>query len=210
MPPEDLVLPRFAAEPPQALLPSGAWSQQLTQEFLSACLRIRSGGLGDPAEVEFYPDRTWSGRTYVPATCMTDDRELFGLVSFLPAFEDGEQPSHFAATADWTQETAQSNPDWTIDFCDEVVGGWRGSLGEVAAMTAVWGRALDPGASRTAKVASAELAGVVVDQCILLDGLFTLLAPDDYLGQTLEIALYDSDGRELARESLYAEDENAA
>ena len=76
MPPEDRFVPRFAAEPPQDLLPYGRWSQTLTQEFLSACLRIDSAGdeLGEPDEVTWYPDRTWHGRTFVPATALHRQR----------------------------------------------------------------------------------------------------------------------------------------
>ena len=57
MPPEDRFVPRFAAEPPQDLLPYGRWSQTLTQEFLAACLRIDSEGedLGEPDEVDLVP-----------------------------------------------------------------------------------------------------------------------------------------------------------
>jgi len=40
------------------------------------------------------------------------------------------------------------------------------------------------------------------------DGRFTLLAPDDYFGDTLEVVLLGSDGRELVRESLYEDDED--
>ena len=35
---------------------------------------------------------------------------------------------------------------------------------------------------------------------------FTLLAPDDYRGDTLDTKLYDAKGKELARESLYEDD----
>ena len=69
-------------------------------------------------------------------------------------------------------------------------------------MTAVWGTPLDKGAM----TATAELGEVVVDQCTLADGRFTLLAPDAYRGATLEVALYDSHGKELTRESLYSDD----
>ena len=92
MPPEDRFVPRFAAEPPQDLLPYGRWSQTLTQEFLAACLRIDSEGeeLGEPDEVTWYPDRTWHGRTFVPATALTSQGyELFGYVSYAPG-GDGE------------------------------------------------------------------------------------------------------------------------
>ena len=41
--------------------------------------------LGEPGEIGFYPDRTWHGRTYVPATARTSNGfELFGYVSFRP------------------------------------------------------------------------------------------------------------------------------
>ncbi|MDX6732803.1 MAG: hypothetical protein QOC54_2751, partial [Baekduia sp.] len=109
---------------------------------------------------------------------------------------------HFTATADWTEETAEANPEWRIDLCEEVVGGWRGEQGKVAAMTLVWGT---PVVDRVA-VATAELGGLTVDQCLLIENRFTLLAPDDYRGDTLDVAVFDGLGRELARESLYADD----
>lgn len=202
MPPVDRAVPRFAAEPPQAARPDGDWEQRLREEFLAACLRLDGDELGDPGEVRFFPDRTWSGRTYQPAVASTDaGLDLFGLVSFRPAFDDGDEPEAFAATADWTDETAASNPDWRVDLCDEVVGGWRGAGGEVAAMTVVWGSPVGIDAA----IATAELGDEIVDQCALDGDRFTLLAPDALHGLTLEVALYGEDGRELARESLYAD-----
>ena len=56
-------------------------------------------------------------------------------------------------------------------------------------------------------MATAELAGLVVDHCELRDGRFTLLAPDDYRGDLLDIRLFNERGEELARESLYDEAE---
>ena len=204
MPPEDRFVPRFAAEPPQELLPYGRWAERLQQEFLAACLEL-DDEVGEPGELVWFPDRTWGGRTYVPVTCRTSTGlELYGAVSFAPAVEDGQEPDHFRATADWTEETVESNPDWTIDLCEEVVGGWRGEQGKVAAMTLVWGT---PVVDRVA-IATAELAGLTVDQCALVDNRFTLLAPDDYRGDTLEVALFDAGGRELAREALWDEDED--
>ncbi len=202
MPPTDRLVARFAAEPPQEPLPYGRWADRLREEFLAACLTI-DDEVGEPGDIVWFPDRTWSGRTYVPATCRTSTGiELFGVVSFAPAVEDGQEPEAFSATADWTEETVEANPDWTIDLCDEVVGGWRGENGNVAAMTLVWGT---PVVDRVA-VATAELAGLAVDQCALVEDRFTLLAPDDYRGDTLEIAVFDGGGKELARESLYDDD----
>jgi hypothetical protein len=201
MPPEERLVPRFAAEPPQDLLPYGRWAERLQSEFLAACLAVDTGGedLGDPGEVVWYPDRTWHGRTFVPATVRTaNGYELYGYVSYLPA-TDEDEPSDFHATADFTADVAEANPEWTIDICDEVVGSWRGEEGQVAAMTLVWGRPLkDEGA-----VVTAELARLTVDQCLVTEGRFTLLAPDDYRGDTLELAVFDRRGNQVARESLY-------
>jgi hypothetical protein len=204
MPPEPRFVIRFAAEPPQEGLPYGRWAEQLQAEFLAACLRIDGEGenLGEPGEITWFPDRTYGGRTYVPATARTTTGyELFGHVSFVRD-EEGE-PADFASEADFTGETAEANPDWQIDLCDEVVGAWRGEHGGVAAMTLVWGVPL----VRDGAIATAELADLAVDQCQLVEGRFTLLAPDDYRGDTLDVKLFDVRGNELARESLYEDDD---
>jgi hypothetical protein len=206
VPPEDRVVPRFAAEPPQDLLPYGGWAQRLQEEFLAACLHLDSEGedLGEPGDIVWYPDRTWHGRTFVPATARTANGfELYGYVSYAPG-ADGEEPADFHSAADFTADTAEANPDWEIDLCEEVVGTWRGEQGKAAAMTLVWGRPMVEGAV----IATAELDDLAVDQCVVLDGRFTLLAPDDYRGDTLEVKLFDRRGEELARESLYAEDDD--
>jgi hypothetical protein len=205
MPPESRFVPRFAAEPPQDLLPYGRWAETLRGEFLAACLHIDAGDdeLGEPGDIVWYPDRTWHGRTFVPATAPTSTGlELFGYVSFAPA-AGVEEAGDFHATADVTAETAAANPDWAIDLCDEVVGSWRGEEGQIAAITLVWGRPLVDGAA----IATAELADLAVDQCTLVEERFTLLAPDDYRGDTLDVKLFDARGGEVARESLYAEDD---
>jgi hypothetical protein len=207
MPPEERFVPRFAAEPPQEDLPYGRWQERLTEEFLAAALRLEDEPeeLGEPGDVIWYPDRTWHGRTYVPGTSRTSaGYELFGYVRFVPA-QEGEEPQEFSASVDFTEETADRNPDWSLDLCEEVIGSWRGQFGAVGAMTLVWGRPLMSGG----RIVTAELADLAVDQCELVDERFTLIAPDDYRGDLLEIRLFDVKGRELARESLYAgEDED--
>jgi hypothetical protein len=206
VPPEERFLPRFAAEPPLEELPYGRWAERLSGEFLAACRALDTDGedLGEPGELRWYPDRTWHGRTYVPGTSITaNGYELFGYVRFVPAPKDGN-PSDFSAHVDFTEETAERNPDWTLDLCDEVIGAWRGHAGAVAAMTLIWGRPLISGGA----IVTAELADLAVDQCELIDERFTLIAPDDYRHDLLEIKLFGAKGQELARESLYAgEDE---
>jgi hypothetical protein len=206
MTPEPRFLPRFVAEPSQEDLPYGRWEERLRQEFLAAVLPLQEEEpeLGEPGTIVWYPDRTWHGRTFVPATSITSSGyELFGYVRFLPAGEDS-QPSEFHAQADFTAETAERNPDWGLDLCDEVIGEWRGENGAVAAITLVWGRTLVSGG----RIATAELAELAVDQCPLVEERFTLIAPDDYRHDLLDIKLFDGKGRELARESLYAGDED--
>lgn len=204
MPPESRFVPRFAAEPPQEGLPYGRWADTLRQELLAACLGLDADGedIGEPGEIDWYPDRTYAGRTYVPATIPTSEGyEIFGFVSF--AEGDGGAPGDFAAHADVTSETAERNPDWKLDLSDEVIGRWRGEQGNVADLTLVWGRPTGAGGA----IVTGELAGLAVDQCALVEDRFTLVAPDAYRGDYLDVKLFDSRGRELASESLYVDDE---
>ena len=204
MPPEERFVPRFAAEPPQEDLPYGRWEERLREEFLAGFGELEGAQeVGEPGQVVWYPDRTWHGRTYVPATSLTSNgQELFGYVRFVPAGASGGEPSDFRAHVDFTAETAERNPDWQMDLCDEVIGTWRGHSGAVASMTLVWGRPLLSGGH----IATAELADLAVDECELIEERFTLIAPDDYRHDLLEIALFGAKGQELARESLYADD----
>jgi hypothetical protein len=209
MPPEERFVTRFAAEPPQDWPASGRWADTLQAEFLGACLRIDTEGedLGEAGVPTWYPDRTWNGRTYIPVTAQTTSGfELFGYVSFAPgdpeAEGDAQEPSDFAASADFTDELAAAHPEWRMDLCDEVIGHWRGESGHVADMTLVWGVPQIRGGT----IATAELADLCVDQCLLTDDRFTLIAPDAYRQDFLEIKLFNVRGEELARESLYADD----
>jgi hypothetical protein len=202
VPPTDRFVISFAAEPPQEGLPYGRWAETLKGHFLGAVQQIDTEGeeLGDPGEIAWFPDRTYGGRTYIPAVARTSGGfELFGYVSFA---EGAGGPADFQASADFTSEVAESNPDWKLDLNDEVIGGWRGELGNTADMTLVWGVPLIPGG----EIVTAELANLAVDQCELSDQRFTLIAPDNYRSDYLEIKLWGKSGDELAAESLYVED----
>jgi hypothetical protein len=202
VPPEERFVVRFGAEPPQETLPSGRWAETLRGELMSACLGFDED-VGEINEIDWHPDRTWAGRTYVPATARTSSGlDVFGYVAYSPADDDHPEPADFTAFADFTDETAEANPEWKLDLCDEVIGGWRGEHGRVAALTLVWGRALTGGGA----IVTAELAGIAVDQCALADQRFTLIAADNYKGDFLEVHLWDSRGGELASESLYDDD----
>ena len=81
-------------------------------------------------------------------------------------------PSTLLASAVWlpaVTDTAEANPDWAIDLCDEVIGTWRGEEGNVAAMTLVnepgtrsWGELLTT-AARARGAAGAVADGIVRD-----------------------------------------------
>ncbi len=119
--------------------------------------------IGDPGEIAWFPDRTYSGRTYVPAVARTSEGyELFGYR--LVHGGRGTGPSDFRASADFTSELAEANPDWKLDLNDEVIGSWRGELGNTADITLVWGVPLVAGG----ELVTAELANLAVDQCELI------------------------------------------
>jgi hypothetical protein len=202
MPPTDRFVISFAASPPQEPLPYGRWADTLKSHFLAACAQIDTEGeeIGDPGEIDWFPDRSFAGRTYIPAVARTGEGyEVFGFVSFT---EGAGGPGDFEAQADFTSEVAESNPDWKLDLNDDVIGSWRGDQGKSADMTLVWGVPMIPGGS----VVTAELANLAVDQCELTDQRFTLLAPDNYRGDFLEVKLWSSRGQELAQESLYVDE----
>jgi len=202
VPPVARPVPSFAAEPPQEGLPYGRWAERLERELRGAWAALdgEGGDLGEPGAIEWYPDRTWHGRRYVPATTISSTGyELYGYVRFVTGLQGESEPTELTAHVDFTEETAERHPEWRLDVCDEVIGSWRGSEGNVASMTLVWGRPL-VGAG---KVVTAELGPATVDQCELIRDRFTLIAPDDYRGDLLELVLWGGRAQELARESLY-------
>ena len=206
MPPTDRFVISFAAEPPQEPLPYGRWADTLRNHFLASFRELDTEGeqIGEPGEIAWFPDRSYSGRTYVPGVARTtEEYELFGFVSFT---ETSGGPSDFEARVDFTAELAEANPDWKLDLNDDVVGSWRGEQGNSAEMTLVWGVPLIPGG----ETVTAELADLAVDQCQLIEQRFTLIAPDNYRSDYLEIKLWSKAGDELARESLYVEEEEEA
>jgi hypothetical protein len=208
MPPTNRPLPHFIAEPPHEVDPYGRWGERLGEAFLAACAAIEDiPGDARPDEVAWYPQRSWCGRTYVPATAAAGEGlEFYGYVSFTRP-EDGE-PSDFRAVADFTDETADQNPHWKLDLSDEVIGRWRGPGEARGDVTLVWGVPLGPGMAGAA-VATAELDGEAVDQCGLGGARrFTLIALDAVSGLVpddlyLEVKLWGGRSEPLAVESLY-------
>ena len=139
----------------------------------------------------------------MPATAPTaEGYELFGYVSYTREHE-GAQAADFKAVVDYTDETAENNPDWSLDLSDQEIGHWRGPDGRRGVITLVWGVALVAGGA----VATSELGPTTTDQCALVDDRFTLVSLDAYTGDFVEVRLYGAKGAELATESLYEDDE---
>jgi hypothetical protein len=209
MPPVRRPIPRFIADASVEGLPYGRWAQRLRDEFAKACEPHVSEAGGPPGEVTWFPERGWGRRVYVPAVApvegAAEPSEYFGFVSF--ARSDEGTTKDFEARADFTDVTADQNPDWLIDLNEEVIGSWRGEADRRGDVTLVWGTPL----IRGAKAATAELEAEVVDQTPVTDERFTLIALDAVKGFPdelfLEIKLWSEQAQQLAAESLYEEPE---
>ncbi|HEX5762303.1 MAG TPA: hypothetical protein VFY04_04195 [Solirubrobacterales bacterium] len=225
MAPNPRPIPRFIADSTQEGIPHGRFAERLAAEFRSACERLDElpSGTVIPAQFEWFPERAWGGRVWVPCTARAQAAdpasgatypdlegktrtgttlELFGHVSYL--LQEGGDPTDFEATADFTDVLAEDNPDWRIDLNDEVIGRWRGENGRAGKVTLVWGRPL----VRGAVAATAELDEETVDQEAISDGRFTLVALDalENFGDDffMNVKLWSRRADELASESLYA------
>jgi hypothetical protein len=189
----------FAAEPPQEPLPYGRWAEALADRFLEAAQEEAESEIG---EITWFPERTFNGRTYVPAVApMSAGGEVCGYVSYSREHE-GAQATDFRADAYATEDTAADNPDWQLDLNDEEIGHFRSSHGRRGKVTLVWGEALVPNGA----VATAELGPTTTDQCELIENRFTLVSLDDFTGDYIEVRLWGARGAELASEPLYEED----
>jgi hypothetical protein len=208
VPPNPRPIPRFIADSTQEGIPHGRFAERLAESFGQACGAIEElpEDVEPPAELDWFPERAWGGRVWVPCTARVEGPngplELFGYVSY--AQPEGGEPDDFQAKADFTDVLADDNPDWKIDLNDEVIGRWRGENGRAGAVTLVWGRPLLAGAV----AAGAELDRETVDQEVVSDGRFTLLALDALEGYGdeiyLEVKLWNRRGQVVASESLYA------
>jgi hypothetical protein len=208
MAPTPRPIPRFIADTTQEGIPHGRFAERLREEFANAVEAIEDlpGGPELSAEVDWFPERAWGGRVWVPCSARTESEEgrleLFGHVSYVQPPEG--EPHDFAARADFTDILAEDNPDWRIDLNDDVIGRWRGENGRAGAVTLVWGRPLIRGPVAATAVLEAE----TVDQELISQGRFTLIALDALEGYGdeifMEVKLWSRRADELASETLYA------
>jgi hypothetical protein len=205
-------IPRFIADTSQEGIAAGRFAARLREAFVEAIDRVTDlpAGATVPEELDWFPERAWAGRVWVPCSARTasDEGTLehFGHVSYDLPSGDGD-PTGFAATADFTDVLSEDNADWKIDLNDDVIGRWRGENGRAGAVTLVWGRPL----VRGAVAATAELDGEAVDQEEISRDRFTLVALDalEAYGDDIFMAvkLWTRRAQELASESLYASDD---
>jgi hypothetical protein len=206
--PTERPIPRFIADTTQEGIPHGRFAERLREEFEKAVADIEGlpAGVEVPAEVDWFPERAWGGRVWVPCSAKTESEEgrleLFGHVSYVQPPEG--EPRDFAVKADFTDILAEDNPDWRIDLNDDVIGRWRGENGRAGAVTLVWGRPLVRGAVAATAVLEAE----TVDQELVSQDRFTLIALDALEGfgdeVFMEVKLWSRRADELASETLYA------
>lgn len=207
MPPDPRPFPHFVADSSQEGIPSGRFAERLAEVLRETVPSIEDlpGGVELPEEIEWYPERAWGGRVWVPVTARTDSAdgpiEIFGHVSYVQPAE-GDQ-TDFRAVADFTDVFAEDNPDWRIDLNDDVVGRWTGEQGMSGDMTLIWGRPLVQGAV----AATAQIETKTVDQEPVSQGRFTLIALDALSGYGddlfCEVKLWSRRAKELASETLY-------
>jgi len=201
-------IPRFIADTTQEGIPHGRFAERLREEFAKAVGAVADlpAGAEVPAEVDWFPERAWGGRVWVPCSVKTESEEgrleLFGHVSYVQP--PGGEPADFEAKADFTDILAEDNPDWRIDLNDDVIGRWRGENSRAGAVTLVWGRPL----VRGAVAATAVLESETVDQELVSQDRFTLIALDALEGYGddvfMEVKLWSRRADELASETLYA------
>jgi hypothetical protein len=201
-------IPRFIADTSQEGIPHGRFAERLREELARAVAAIEDlpAGVELPEEVDWFPERAWGGRVWVPVSVKTDSEEgrleIYGHISYVQPPEG--EPGDFAAEADFTDVLAEDNPEWRIDLNDDVVGRWRGENGRAGAVTLVWGRPMVRGAVAATAVLDAE----TVDQEEISQGRFTLIALDalEAYGDEifLEVKLWSQRAVELAAESLYS------
>ena len=119
MPPVRQPFPRFIADAAREGRPYGRWEERLREEFAKACgpLADEAGSALDPMTVKWFPDRSWGGRVYVPASGRAAQAvkyeageevlaEFYGWVSFA-AGDDDSEPSDLRAKVDFTDVTAE-------------------------------------------------------------------------------------------------------
>ncbi|HET7574462.1 MAG TPA: hypothetical protein VFJ99_05045, partial [Solirubrobacterales bacterium] len=116
MTPNPRPIPRFIADTTQEGIPHGRFAERLREELAAGvdALEDLPAGAALPAEVDWFPERSWGGRTWIPCSARSESEEgaieIYGHVSYVQPPE-GEARS-FAAKVDFTDILAEDNADW--------------------------------------------------------------------------------------------------
>jgi len=112
MPPNPRPIPHFIADTTQEGIPHGRFAERLTAAFREAVEGIEDlpEGAATPDQLDWFPERAWGGRIWVPCSTHTASAEgkleLFGHVSYVQP--PGGDPSDFQAKADFTDVLAET------------------------------------------------------------------------------------------------------
>ena len=81
MPPDPRPIPRFVADSTQEGIPHGRFAERLGDAFREAVEEIEDlpDGVEAPTELDWFPERAWGGRVWVPCSARTDGPEALGL-----------------------------------------------------------------------------------------------------------------------------------
>ena len=170
--------------------------QTLHAEFLAACLRIDAEGqeLGEARDLRWFPDRTWNGRTYIPVTARHDDRPRAVRLRLVhPRRPGGGGDRRRAVRLRHPRGLHRGDGGAQPRVADRHLRGGRGQLARRGRPRrrddARLGHADDRGARswpppswRASPSTSASSR----------DDRFTLLAPDNFRGDFLDVKLWDS------------------
>ena len=89
MAPTPRPIPRFIADSTQEGIPHGRFAERLREEFVKTIegLEDLPAGVEVPAELDWFPERAWGGRVWVPCSTYAESEEgrleLFGHVSYV-------------------------------------------------------------------------------------------------------------------------------
>ena len=89
MPPNPRPIPRFIADSTQEGIPHGRFAERLAAPFRAACDELAElpEGVSADGELDWFPERAWGGRVWVPCSTRAEgpegEVELFGHVSYV-------------------------------------------------------------------------------------------------------------------------------
>ena len=159
MTPNPRPIPRFIADTTQEGIPHGRFAEQLREAFAEGLRGARGPARAAPrvpAELDWFPERAWGGRVWVPCSARTESEEgNAGAVRPRLLRAATRRRAQWVRSARPTSPTSSPRTTRTGRSTSTTtsIGRWRGENGRAGAVTLIWGRPL----VRGAVAATAEL-----------------------------------------------------